>query len=189
MPRTCTACRHPDRAEIDAGLVRGEPYRRIAALCGVSADAVNRHKAHIPPHLAHAQQAAEVVAADDLLAQVQALKARALGILDRAERGVEQVIGRGGTARVVTAPDLRTATAAIREARGCLELLAKLVGELDERPTANVLVTSPEWLATQHALLDALRPFPEARVAVVAALRALAAEPVEAPAALEDPHG
>jgi hypothetical protein len=82
----------------------------------------------IPSFLAKAQEAREVAKADDLLSDVRGLQERALGILDKAE----------------DAGDRRTALGAIREARGNLELLAKLLGELDERPV-NVLL-SPEWL-------------------------------------------
>ncbi len=53
-----------------------------------------------------------------------------------------------------------------------VELTAKLVGELDERPQVNVLL-APEWLAVRAALLAALRPYPEARVAVAARLAAM----------------
>ena len=45
-------------------------------------------------------------------------------------------------------------------------------GELDERPTVNVLV-APEWLAVRATLPEALRPHPEARQAVAARLVAL----------------
>jgi len=41
---------------------------------------------------------------------------------------------------------LRTALSGIREARGNVELLAKLRGELDERPVVNILV-APQWIA------------------------------------------
>jgi len=58
--------------------------------------------------------------------------------------------------------------------QGQLELTAKLMGELDERPQINVLV-APEWILVRTALLDALRPFPEARVAVLGRLTALEA--------------
>jgi hypothetical protein len=71
----------------------------------------------------------EVAQADDLLVQVRDLQAHALDILERAEE-----VG-----------ELRTALAAISQARGNLELLGKLAGELDERPVVNLNV-SPEWL-------------------------------------------
>jgi hypothetical protein len=40
---------------------------------------------------------------------------------------------------------LRTALAAISQARGNLELLGKLAGELDDRPVVNLNI-SPQWL-------------------------------------------
>lgn len=53
-----------------------------------------------------------------------------------------------------------------------MELLAKLTGELDERPQVNVLnvSASPEWLGIQSSMLEALAPYPEARTAVAGAL-------------------
>lgn len=56
--------------------------------------------------------------------------------------------------------------------RSQTELLAKLLGELDDRPQVNVLM-APEWLNVRTALLEALRPYPEARTAVAARLVAL----------------
>lgn len=55
-----------------------------------------------------------------------------------------------------------------------LQLVARLIGELDERPTVNVLV-APEWLGVRAALLEALLPFPEARASVAWALLKLEA--------------
>jgi hypothetical protein len=52
-----------------------------------------------------------------------------------------------------------------------IELQAKLLGELDEHPTINVLV-APEWLALRGRLVVALAAFPEARVAVAEVLSA-----------------
>ena len=154
MPRKCTVCTHEARAEIDRALVAGDTFRHIAARFDTSTGALQRHKAdHLPGRLAKAQEAEEVAQADDLLCQVQDLQARALAILDKAEE----------------AGELRTALSAIREARGNLELLAKLLGELDERPQVNVLV-SPEWLELRAIIVGALEPHPAARGAVLRAL-------------------
>jgi hypothetical protein len=150
----CTICTRADRQAIDAALVAGESNRRIAAQCRVSENALRRHKAaHLPVKLAKAQEAQDVARADDLLRQVRALQGSALRILIRAEQE----------------GDGRTALAAIREARGNLELLAKLLGELDERPVVN-LVVAPEWVSFRSVLLHALAPFPEARIAAAHAL-------------------
>ena len=99
------------------------------------------------------QAAEEVAQADDLLAQVRDLQAKALGILNKAEE----------------AGELRTALSAIREARGNLELLAKLLGELDERPQVNLLV-SPEWIELRAVIVGALEPYSDARGAILRAL-------------------
>ena len=140
MPRSCTVCTHDARTEIDRALVAGDTFRHIAARFDTSTGALQRHKAdHLPVKLAKAQEAQEVAQADDLLSQVRDLQIRALAILDKAEE----------------AGELRTALSAIREARGNLELLAKLLGELDDRPQVNVLV-SPEWLELRAIIVGAL---------------------------------
>jgi hypothetical protein len=157
MPRTCTVCAHPDREAIDRALVACEPFRNIAERFGTSATALFRHKAeHLPAALAKAQEAAEVASADDLVAQLRGLHAKTLGILAKAEK-----VG-----------ELRTALAAIREARGNLELLAELLHELDRRPQINLLL-SPEWQRVRAVLVEALLAFPDARSAVAARLVAL----------------
>jgi hypothetical protein len=53
-----------------------------------------------------------------------------------------------------------------------IELQARLLGELDDRPTVNVWL-APEWVAIEAALIDALGRYPEARLAVVDRLAAL----------------
>ncbi len=154
MPRSCTVCSHPGREAIDEALVGGASNRSVASLYDVSEAAVRRHKAnHLPAKLVMAHAAEEVAQADDLLGQVQDLQARTLAILEAAE-GTKQH---------------RTALSAIREARSNLELLAKLLGELDDRPQVNVLV-SPEWLELRVAIVGSLEGYPEAREAVLRAI-------------------
>lgn len=154
----CTVCHHPQREAIDMALLVGVPVRDVAsrAVPRLSKSAVQRHKAHIATTLTHAHAAAEALRADDLLAQVRDLQSRALTILERAEE----------------AGDLRTALQAIREARGNLELLARMLGELQEGTEVNVLV-APEWVAVRQVVVEALGPYPAARQAVVTALEAM----------------
>ena len=87
------------------------------------------------------------------LEQVRHLQGRALEILERAEKS----------------GDLRTALAAISQARANLELLGKLAGELDERPVVNLNV-SPQWLELRAVIVGALEPHPAAHRAVLRAL-------------------
>src|SRR5215212_2456022 len=154
MPRSCTICEHPEREAIDRALVGDASNRSVASLYDVSEAAVRRHKGnHLPAKLAKAHEAAEVSRADDLLRQVRALQSKTLNILLRAE----------------SAGDLRTALSAVREARGNVELLARLSGELYERPVVNLHV-SPEWLELRAVIVGALERHPEAQSAVVGAL-------------------
>jgi hypothetical protein len=53
-----------------------------------------------------------------------------------------------------------------------LETIAKITGELNERPVVNVLnvAASPEWIELRSRILAALEPHPDARLAVAAAL-------------------
>jgi DNA-binding transcriptional ArsR family regulator len=157
MPRVCTICAHPNRAEIDRALVAGEAFRNIAERFGTSATALTRHKKdHVPGHVAKAQAAAQVADADDLLVQLKALRNRAISILQKAEKS----------------GDYRTALAGIREARGCIETLLEVEGELERRGVVNVIV-APEWVGIRTVMLTTLADHPEARLAVASALQSL----------------
>ncbi|HKX17058.1 MAG TPA: hypothetical protein VJT33_03490 [bacterium] len=128
--------------------------RNIAKQYGTSLGALHRHKAHVPATIAKAHEAREVARADNLLDQVRELTDEAREILRR-----------------VRAKDPRTALGAIREIRGNMDLLARLLGELHDQAavTVNVLAT-PEWTAVQTRIARALAPYPEARAAVADAL-------------------
>lgn len=154
VPRTCTVCAHPDREDIDRALVGDASNRSLASLYDVSEAAVRRHASnHLPAKLVMAEKATEVAEANDLLAQVQDLQARTLSILEDAE----------------TTRQHRTALSAIREARSNLELLAKLVGQLDDRPQVNITL-SPEWLELRAVIVGALAPYQDARTEVLRAI-------------------
>lgn len=154
MPRKCTICEHPEVEEINKALAGGGSIRFIANQFSISHQALQRHKKHILTTLTKAREAQEIAKADTLLDQVAELRDKALGILAKAEQ----------------AGDLRTALQGIKEARACLELLARLQGELQEQTTVNVLV-NPQWVSLRTVVLQSLEPYPEARVAVAAALQ------------------
>ncbi len=154
MPRTCTICEHPERETIDRALVGETSNLSVSSLFGVSESAVRRHKGnHLPATLARAKEAEELAHADDLLADVRDLQARTLAILEAVEGTREH----------------RIALSAIREARSNLELVAKLLGELDERPVVNLNV-SAEWLELRAVIVGALEPYSDARGAVLRAI-------------------
>jgi hypothetical protein len=155
MPRTCTVCQHRQVAAINQRLVAGEPLRTISALYrGISEDALFRHRAeHIPAALRQAAEQAGVRHAIDLVQQLKAINAASLEVLQQARKQ-----GKGGLVLF-----------AVDRIQRQIELQAKLLGELDERPTINVLVT-PEWHQVRALLLTTLQPYPDARTAVAGAL-------------------
>jgi coenzyme F420-reducing hydrogenase alpha subunit len=122
MPRTCSVCDHNDLSEINAALASNEPLRTIADRWSVSKTALIRHRnQHLPVSQLKAKEAEEGARTDDLFEQVRDLQERALATLDRAEQTEE----------------LSAALEAIREAKSNLELLARLLDELDERSQTN----------------------------------------------------
>jgi hypothetical protein len=156
VPRACTICSHEKRYEIEERLAtRQGTYRGIARTYGVSEDAVSRHVAsgHVGHLLALAADAERAARADSLLDRIEALQSRTLAILEASEETNEH----------------RTALAAIREARGNLELIGEVTRELDRAPTLN-LHLNPEWIELRTVIVGALDPHPDARDAVVRAI-------------------
>lgn len=159
MPRVCTICTHAERPAIDMMLVNGTAFRNIAERFGTSATALTRHKSsHLPTTLAKAQEAEEVANADSLLDQIRSLQTATLRILKKAEEAGKFV----------------PAIMAIKEARGNLELLAKMLGELDERPQVNIMA-SPQWVQIQAVIMDDLADDPARRIRLASRLAEIGA--------------
>jgi len=158
VPRTCTICTHPDRAEIDRSLVAGEPFRSIALRKNVSHMALQRHKKeHLVARMRKASERradADLRTAIDVVAQLRAINSAALTILS--------------TARASGDGDL--ALKAIDRIQKQIELQAKLIGDLQQEGTVN-LSLSPEWLEIRAVIVSALAPHPAAAQAVAASLQ------------------
>jgi hypothetical protein len=154
VPRACTVCSHESRDAIEDAFIAGTPKRRIASHYGVSERAVRYHlREHLPALLALARDAAQASRADSLLDRIEALQSRTLAILEATEE----------------THDHRVALAAIREARGNLELIGEVTKELDRTPTLN-LHLNPEWLELRAVIVGVLDAHPDARGAVLRAL-------------------
>lgn len=159
MPRVCTVCTHENRAEIDQAIVAGTPLRDIAIQNAVGKDALMRHKSdHLPASLVQAAGAEEVKDALNVLDQLRAINDTTRAILAEARKS----------------KDGELALKAVDRIQRQIELQAKLLGDIDDRPQVNVLVM-PEWVAIRAALIAALAPYPEARASVASALVALEA--------------
>jgi hypothetical protein len=152
---TCTVCRHPDRKAIEEALFRQVPVRELAKrYAGLSPYALNRHgRMHLMQMLAKAKEAEEVANADAILTRLQRLETRMWNFLDKSEKGGEFAL----------------TVQAAREIRGCLELCAKLAGQIQESTVINI-VNQPEWAVVQKVLMLALEEHPAARIAVAKAL-------------------
>ena len=225
MPRVCTVCTHPQREAIDKALVAGMPASAVAARYGstrapLGRQSLWRHRDdHLPTMLAKAQEAAEVAAADSLMAELRQYMGRVQLLYDACDRWLRDpenadqydVGPRAEDVRVLYAESVNGKTVRKRarlsellarvgeetrltvekgeyrhadprelllktaaQLQSSLELLGKLLGELDDRPQINVLV-SPEWHQVRDTLLLALQPYPEARTSVAERLRLLEA--------------
>jgi hypothetical protein len=132
--RPCSICTSPSRKAIDKAILAGTPVAQIAhRFRGLSRDAVYRHgKRHIRP----AQMRMAVERADlneqehnnSLALDARRLRGKAISLLLKAEQS----------------GDLNTALRGIREAAGCLQLEARILGEIDNGPQVSVNVEQNE---------------------------------------------
>ncbi len=169
MGRVCTVCALPQeqREEINMALVGGEAVASIAArYCTIDGRplgrmSVQRHRdEHIAKTVRQAQEATQIAHGLDVVEQLRAINSVTMKILSEA--------------RQQRNPEV--ALKAIDRIQRQIELQAKLLGDLDERPVINLLL-APEWLETRATIIRSLDGHPEARRAVVGALSAS----VEAP--------
>ena len=121
MPRTCTACTHPHRDDIDRLLLEGVALRNIAKPFSLSAASLFRHNKHVSTTLASSHKEAEILRADGLLEHLNHLTAEAARLTEKAEK----------------AKDYRTALAGVREKSRLLELGMRVAIEGRERAFAN----------------------------------------------------
>lgn len=144
MPRICTICSSPHRAEIDEALTRGEPNRRIAARCGVSETSLRRHAAeHLPRAIVLAKSAEDETRADDLLSILREAVADARRLRAKAE-------GEG---------DYRGAIGAVKALGDLVEVLASVGERLAKAEASRPLEPKPsltdgELVAAIESLLS-----------------------------------
>lgn len=156
MSRQCLVCQHTQKATIDRELAAGKSLRDLSALFRVSEDSLARHRdAHIPIAVAKAQEAEDITRGLDVVKQLRAINGVTMQILHEA--------------RQQRNPEV--ALKAVDRIQRQIELQAKLLGDLDERPVVNVLI-SPEWLRLRGIIIEAISRYPEAKQAVVGALSA-----------------
>jgi hypothetical protein len=170
----CSICRHPARAELETGMVRGVAVPALARRFACSEDALRRHKAN---HITQTQKAA-ILAGPELegvdlsklreveerssLANLHAIRHRLWAALDYAEQhGDVNQIAR------VTAQLHKNA-----------ELGQLMVGGLHTGTTniTNNILISAEYINLRMSLVKVLQGFPEAARAVAEVLNVIEAK-------------
>lgn len=177
MATQCKTCHHPERAKIELGLAHRVPVRVLANKYGLTKESIFRHKnRHLTPQLRaallKAVRPSEIdleqlkhSESEGLLQHLVAQRARLYALSDQAE----------------TLGDLRAAAQLQGRLISNLELTAKLLGELrtaSATVVTNILV-SEEYHTLRAALIQALRPFADARQAVARVLQSVEAKAVE----------
>ena len=146
MGRPCTACRHPDRVEIDRDLASGTPFRNLSErFPDLSLGGLHRHREHLAPELAHAVALERATQAGSVLEQLADLVTTAQRLLARAEQA-----GRDSVA-----------LAAIREVRVTLLSLGAVAAAVEQR-RARLSDDESEVEALVLALRDMLPAHPAA---------------------------
>ena len=179
----CSVCIHRDRARIEASRIAGVSLTNLAKKFNVGRDAIFRHMAHHVDDDLKAQYLAEVPLKD--LAEAAAAEGVSLieyfSIIRAALMSQFQL--------AVAANDKNGAAILAGRLTEVLNAMGRLTGEMGQLAANHINITNnvaflqdhPAFAKVQASLLRALAPFPDARAAVVTALRALDAD--NAPAA------
>jgi hypothetical protein len=180
----CMCCRHPDRWRLELLRAGGASIDALAAKFNVSRDAVYRHW---ELHVSDEAKAGYLCGPIELEKLADRAAAEGDSVLDYL-RMCRTVLA-GQLAAMSEAGDGRGAAFVAGQLTRTLEAIAKVTGELGALAqsttynfTSNTMVMAehPAFLRIQATILKALADFPDARQAVVLALRGLDA--MDAPA-------
>lgn len=176
MTSLCRVCEHPRRAEIELAIARKLTLKVISRKFGPSTFSIHRHaKNHMPPHLMDALamtgkptvidlEALKTSESEGLLQTLVVQRGKIWSWIEMAERD----------------GDLRTIAALLGRLNENVSITAKLLGEVQthSQTVINNLTVSPEYLSLRSSLVQALRPYPEARKALYGVLKGVeGAEP------------
>jgi hypothetical protein len=175
--RACQVCRHPDRWRIELLRAGGASLDALAKKFGVDRDSVWRHwNKHVSTEMKAGYLAGPV--------QLQELAAKAAdtgaSVLDHLHAVRTVLMGHLATA--TEAADAKGAAIVAGKLITALEVIARVSGELGDLARSTtyhitnnvaVLTEHPAFMRVQATLLRALAAHPDARAAVVAALRDL----------------
>lgn len=156
MTRVCTVCRHKKLEEINKQLINGESYRSISKLFGVSEQSILRHKEnHISELLFKSKEITDLAQADNLTLYLNTEYQDIKNIK-------KQAIEKGNHDLTLKAIDRSLKT---------IEIVAKVYGLIQKQSININILQNPEWLELRTKIVKALDPYPEAKLAVVNALK------------------
>lgn len=153
----CSICSHEDQQEIDRALaLRDVTQAKVSRELKISKTSVHRHfHNHLMPMLGDLLRRHRDAEGLDILSELQGLyidlRDRYQAIIDLADR---QAIPRYHN-----------------ELRKDLELLARISGELESARIQIDVTQTAQYVEVNQVVIQALRPFPDARLAVAAALK------------------
>jgi hypothetical protein len=178
----CTVCAHEERWRIELLRASGASLDSLATKFGVGRDALHRHwHKHVTPEMK-----ANYLVGPAQLADLAAKAAdEGASVLDHF-RAVRTML-MSQLAATTEAGDARGAAIVAGRLTAVLEQIGRVTGEIATIAQGTINVTnnnavilqSPAFAKLQATLLSALAPFPDARLAVVHALREMDDEPMK----------
>jgi hypothetical protein len=171
----CQVCRHPEKWRLELLRAGGASLDSLAEKFGLERDAIHRHwHNHVTPEM----KASYLCGPSQLAELAEKAAAEGDSVIDYL-RMIRTVLS-GQLAAMTEAGDGRGAAYVAGRLTATLETMARITGEIGAlaRSTINIngnvaIVNSPEFARVQAIMLRALAPFPDARGAVVTALRSL----------------
>jgi hypothetical protein len=177
----CRGCNHPERVRIERLLAAGASIKGAARKFAIDHHALRRHWIN---HVSADSRAAYIAGAGATKDQLEAIVAdESLALIDhyRIVRG-GLYKGFGAASEVGDGNALALLAGRLHEnLRDC----GRLTGELQHGPLLNVqnnVLVSPDYSKVIARIVSAVAPYPDARAAVIAALRDLDSASASAPA-------
>jgi hypothetical protein len=181
----CQVCRHDERWRIELLRAGGASLDAVAEKFGVSRDSLHRHWT---THVTDEAKAGYLCGPAELAKLGEKAALEGDSVLDYLRLCRTVLVGQLAT--MTEAGDGRGAAHVAAQLTKTLEVIAKTTGELGAlASTINIqnnniaVLNSPQFATLQATMLRALAPYPDARGAVVLALRDLDAEPAPAASA------
>ncbi|MBR1237661.1 hypothetical protein [Bradyrhizobium sp. AUGA SZCCT0182] len=182
QPR-CQVCKHSERWRVELLRAGGASLDALAEKFSLDRDSIHRHWHN---HVTDEMKASYLCGPAQLAELAEKAAAEGDSVLDYL-RMIRTVLT-GQLAAMTETGDARGAACVAGRLTATLETMARITGEIGAlaRSTINIngnvaIVNSPEFARVQASLMRALAPFPDARSAVVGALRDLDANNAQAP--------